>query len=286
VEQIAGAPTHPQAQAATPPPAAAPAQPGTEPPAAEAPPTRPAPVPPATTPGPQPGTGEPPIAEPHVAAVPAPLWERLKNTPQYAPELLAIAAVETLGAQVDGYVRWLVGTYPNATADSIARYAIQRCARHAGYLALAGAVTRPWGALAEAAALTWAQARLVLVVAAAYGQSPTDPQRVPELLVLVRAHPDIPTAQAALDAARVAERGGEQPAPARGTGWWRLGGRLSLPLRGRRLPSRFFPGAGLLVGVVVNQASTEGLARRATARYRGRGADLPAGGGLRAQRFS
>ncbi len=189
------------------------------------------------------------------AKVPTPVWERIKANPRYAPELLATAAVDTLGTQAGGYARWLAATYPHATPDSIARYVSQRYATRAGYAALAGTLL---GGLAEAAALVWAHARLVLLIAAAYGHDPADPRRVPELLVLLRVHPDLESANTALEGAGAGHTV---------SGWLRV---VAVPLGGRRLPSRLLPGAGLLLGAITNSATTEGVARRAVAHYRGR----------------
>ncbi|MEN3305402.1 MAG: hypothetical protein V7603_1604 [Micromonosporaceae bacterium] len=201
------------------------------------------------------------VAVEKITRVPTPLWERIKANPRYAPELLACAAVDLLGGQVDGYARWLAATYPHATPDSIARYAAQRYAKRAGYAVLVATLTRPLGGLAEAATLTWAHARLVLLIAAAYGHDPADPKRVPELLVLLGIHPDLPTARAALDAAA-------NPTAHAPHGWAGLARGLAAPVSGRRLPARFFPGAGVLLGAIVNSARTEAVARRAVTQYR------------------
>jgi hypothetical protein len=193
--------------------------------------------------------------------VPTPLWEKIKASPRYAPELLASAAVDTLGGQVEEYARWLAGTYPHATPDAIARYAAQRYAKGAGYASLAAALSPPWGTLAQGAALIWAHARLVLLIAAAYGHSPTAPERVPELLVLLGVHDDVPTAQAALRAA------GTHPAAGPVSGWSGLARTLAGPLSGLGLRSRLLPGAGLLLGAVYSGSATERLARRAIGHY-------------------
>jgi hypothetical protein len=201
------------------------------------------------------------VAVEKITRVPTPLWERIKANPRYAPELLASAAVDLLGGQVDGYARWLAATYPHATPDSIARYAAQRYAKGAGYATLVATLTKPLGGLAEAATLSWAHARLVLLIAAAYGHDPADPQRVPELLVLLGIHPDLSTARAALDAAA-------NPTAHAPHGWAGLARGLAAPVSGRRLPARLFPGAGVLLGAIVNSARTEAVARRAVAQYR------------------
>jgi hypothetical protein len=205
-----------------------------------------------------------------VAPVPPPLWERLRANPRYAPELLAMAAVQLLGGQVDEHARWLTATYPHATADSIARYAARRYARQAGYVALAGALARPGGPVAGLAAYIWVRARLVLLTAAAYGHDPRDPERAPELLVLLGVHPDLPAARAALDVAQMAR----QSAPAGAArGWFGLAKALAAPLgrvamRCGRSGSFSPPGVRPLAAAVADGSAAAALARRAVAMYR------------------
>lgn len=203
-----------------------------------------------------------------VAPAPAPLWERLRANPRYAPELLAVAAVQMLGGQVDEHARWLVATYPHATADSIARYAARRYARQAGYVSLAGTLARPWGTLAGLAGYIWVRARLVLLTAAAYGHDPRDPERVPELLVLLGVHPDLPAARTALADVQTGRRSASAGAV---PSWLGLAKALATPLsRARRgRPSAFsLPGVRPLAGVIVDVSATEALARRAVTMYR------------------
>lgn len=210
------------------------------------------------------------VAAPATTPVPAPLWERLRANPRYAPELLAVAAVQVVGAQADEYVRWLTATYPYATGDSIARYVAGRYTRQAGFASLAGTLARPWGALAGLAAYTWVRTRLVLLTAAAYGHDPRDPERVPELLVLLGVHPDLPAARAALVAAQT----GRRSAQASGAGGWLgLAKALATPLgrvavRRGRPGALSLPGARPLAGVLVDGSAADALARRAAALYR------------------
>jgi hypothetical protein len=211
-----------------------------------------------------------PITEPPtdtIIEVPEPpLWHRLRANPQYAPELLALAAVERLGAQADRYTSWLRATYPQATPDSLAGLARQRFTQHARYAVLVSAAANP---VAEIAGLVWTQARLVLHVAAAYGRDPTDPERAAELLALMRVHPNEEIARAALAAATH----GDHDDPLAGGAGWRLAQLLAGPLGGRglrRLAGRLAPGLGLAVGALVNGGAMERLGRRATEYYRGR----------------
>jgi hypothetical protein len=201
-------------------------------------------------------------------AVPAPLWERVRANPRYAPELVTLAAVEVLGRQADLYTRWLRDTYPYATPDALARYAHRRYGRRKLYGLLAGTTGGPLGTVAEAVALAWSQVGLVLHVAAAYGHSPTDRERAAEVLVLLDVHPSVQRAREALRAAT-----SDLPAEPVDGGWQGLcrlaGTRIRWDRMWRRSP-RIAPGAGLLIGAVRHDSAMERLARRATAQYRPR----------------
>jgi hypothetical protein len=210
------------------------------------------------------------------AVPPAPLWERLRSNPRYGPELLALAAVETLGRQVARHTRWLTATYPQASPYALAEYARQRYARQAGLGTVAGLAGGPAGRLAGAAAVAWAQAGLVLHIAAAYGHDPTDSRRAAELLVLLRIRNNLAEAEAAVVAATAggltasltarttaSTMAGTGPSSAVGPGALRLAGPP------RRL--RLLPGVAPLVAVLLNTATVDGLARRAVGLYR----DLP-----------
>jgi hypothetical protein len=186
------------------------------------------------------------------------LWERVRARPAYAPELLALAAVERLGPEADRYSRWVRSTYPAATDDRLAQAAGRRFATQARGTVLASLVG--WG-LGEVAALGWLQARLVLHVAAAYRKDPGDPERAAELLALLRVHPSVETARAALAAA-----GDDGDPPGRSAG--RVFALGAGGQGARRLAGRLLPGAGLLVGVLLNGSATESLARRAISFYR------------------
>jgi uncharacterized protein (DUF697 family) len=123
------------------------------------------------------------------------------------------------------------------------------------------------GVLADSAGLAWLQARLVLDVAAAYGRDPAEPERAAELLTLMRVHPDLGGARAALAAAQAANHDGEgrsrlvaQLARAAGT--------ALLKARIARRTARIVPGAGAALTAVLDARSTERLAARATKFYR------------------
>ncbi|KXK60856.1 hypothetical protein AWW66_16640 [Micromonospora rosaria] len=201
---------------------------------------------------------------------------RLRDRPELAPELLALAAVEVRGPAARAWVDEVRAVYPQADAAGLARLATARFVRRAG---VGGAAATTAGLLApavEVAAVLWAQADLVLHLAAAYGRDPGHPDRAVELLVLTRVHADSDRARAALDAARAAARdpdGGPRPAAgpwpsALGAAW-----RLAAPLTGGewlpvRLAARLLPGAAVLAAAAGADAATRRLAARAVAAYR------------------
>ncbi|MBE1486278.1 hypothetical protein [Plantactinospora soyae] len=207
--------------------------------------------------------------------------------PGYAPELLALAAVRELGPAALSWAARVRTAYPSATPDGLARLATQRYVRLAaagGALSMATGLLAPF---AELAVVTWAQAGLVLHLAAAHGHDPTAPDRAAELLVLTRVHPDGESARAALDAAAAALRGGpDGSSPRLAEAGWRLGAPIvarSVNWLALRLAVRRLPGATTLVTALASSAATERVAARATAHYRTtatgpRSADPPAAG--------
>ncbi|MFE9689683.1 hypothetical protein [Micromonospora sp. NPDC005806] len=196
---------------------------------------------------------------------------RVLEHPGFAPELLALAAVDTLGPRAGEWVRRTRGAYPGADADGLARLVTRRFVRLAG---TGGALAAGAGLLAPVAELTavlWTQANLVLHLAAVHGRDPGHPDRVAELLVLTQVHPDVATARAALDAVRSAGAPAEGPWPRVAEAAWRLATPLAAQASGRlglRLVSRLLPGAALLTAAAGDAAATERLAARAIGRYR------------------
>ncbi|MFD2768393.1 hypothetical protein [Micromonospora eburnea] len=196
---------------------------------------------------------------------------RLLDHPGYAPELLALAAVDVLGPSARDWVERTRGVYPDAGADGLARLATRRFVRLAGTGAAFAAGTGLLAPVTELAAVLWTQASLVLRLAAIYGRDPGHPDRAAELLVLTRVHPDTATARAALDAVRAAGAPVDGPWHRAAEAAWRL----AMPLAaqaggwlGLRLVSRLLPGAAVLAAAASDSAAAERLAARAVARYR------------------
>jgi uncharacterized protein (DUF697 family) len=193
--------------------------------------------------------------------------------PGYAPELLALAAVEELGGKAYAWAEDLRATYPAATADGLARLAVQGYTRLAATGGAVAAVTGLLAPLTEMVALAWAQAGLVLHLSAAYGHDPTDRERAVDLLVLTRVHPSAELARAALEAAEQ-EADDEPHSVHRATeAAWRVVAPLAAQTMGwsaLRLVSRLVPGARVAVASAGNAASATRLAHRAMLHYRRR----------------
>ncbi|MGV9763361.1 hypothetical protein [Micromonospora tulbaghiae] len=196
---------------------------------------------------------------------------RLRDHPGFAPELLALAAVDALGPRASAWVEQVRRAYPEADADGVARLATRRFVRMAGTGGALAAGAGLFAPVAELAAVLWTQANLVLHLAAAYGRDPAHPDRAAELLVLTLVHPDDGTARAALAAARAADAPAEGPWGRVAEAAWRLatpvaaqaGGWLGL-----RLAARLLPGAAALAAATGGTATAERVAARAVARYR------------------
>ncbi|QDY11221.1 hypothetical protein FJK98_32195 [Micromonospora sp. HM134] len=199
------------------------------------------------------------------------LRTRLLAHPGFAPELLALAAVEGIGPQAREWARGLREAYPDAGPDGLARLATRRFVRWAGVGGATAAVAGLFAPLAELVAVLWTQSALVLHVAAAYGRDPADPERAVELLVLTRVHPDADSARTALDAARAADGPGDGPWPRAAEAAWRLAAPLAAQAGGwaaLRLAARLLPGAAVLATAAGDVAAADLLAARAVARYR------------------
>jgi hypothetical protein len=193
------------------------------------------------------------------------------TNPGYAPELLALAAVDSVGPRAHAWVAQIRATYPAATEDGIARLAVRRFTRAAAAGGAAASVTGVFSPIAEVATLAWAQAGLVLHLAAAYGVSPTDRERAVDMLVLSRVHPTPELARAALDSAEARADDTPHSLQRATEAAWRLAAPLASQTTGWlavRLLSRLVPGSRLLIAGSSDAAGAERLAHRAIAHYR------------------
>ncbi|MEU4642282.1 hypothetical protein [Micromonospora sp. NPDC023814] len=199
------------------------------------------------------------------------ITSRVLGHPGFAPELLALAAVEVLGPRARDWAQRLRDAYPDAGADGLARLATRRFVRQAGAGGATAALAGLFAPLAELAAVLWTQANLVLHLAAAYGRDPAHPDRAVELLVLTRVHPDAGSAAAALAAARAADGPGEAPWPRAAEAAWRLAAPLAAQAGGwlaLRAASRLLPGVAVLAAAAGDAAGAERLAARTISAYR------------------
>ena len=212
---------------------------------------------------PAPGKG----AEPNLRHRYTEAWAKLVADPGHAPELLALAAVQTVGPRASEWARRIRESYPGATDAGLARLAAAQFTRFGSVGSLFAAVAGSYASIALLGAAALTQAELILHLAAAYGLDPADEERAVDLLVLTRVHPDRATAEAAIARAKqpAYEEGGLTAAAGRlgrvivtRTGGW----------TGVRLASRFFPGASLVAATLTMHAATETVAHRANAYYR------------------
>nr|WP_296073451.1 EcsC family protein [uncultured Actinoplanes sp.] len=217
------------------------------------------------------------VSEHETDAPPGSLWSRMKADPQFAPEHLALEAVRRLGPEAVAWAERTRAARPGLTSDALADLAIKRftnLARISG--AVSGATGLP-GAVLDVGVLAWNQARMVLHIAAAYGQDPTQSERATELLILQRVHKVAESARTALGVAAGRERASRlfenaNSGPLTGQ-MVRLGMRLA-HMAGVRAAKRMFakivPGAAIVLGTWVNSAATKDLASRSRALYRTR----------------
>lgn len=209
------------------------------------------------------------------AEPPSGLWQRMRADPQYAPEHLALEAVQRLGPQARTWVANTRAVNPGIGPDALANIAIGKfvnLARLSG--AVSGAAGLP-GAVVDVGVLAWTQARMVLHVAAVYGHDPTSPERATDLLVLQRVHKVAETARLALGVAAGRERIGALLARSAETPLSRVLLRLTVKLAQmagvralRRMAAKIVPGAAILLGTWANSSATRSLAQRTVALYR------------------
>jgi hypothetical protein len=192
--------------------------------------------------------------------------------PAFLPEMLALAAVERLGAAAQRRISWYRMHYPDADRDAVSRAVTREFVRRARAQGFAAGLAGTAGLLIEPAGIGWLQAKLVLHLAAAYGHDPEDRRRAAELLVLQRVHGTVETAEAAVRAA-------EQAGAARRANPRIGASRMTAPLARlvgagiaraavARVARRIVPGAGAIVGSVSAARGTERLAARAVRYYR------------------
>jgi hypothetical protein len=195
-------------------------------------------------------------------------WAKIIADPGHSPELLALAAVQTIGPRAKEWADRVSDAYPSATSGAKARLAVRQFTRFGGLSSVFAAVAGSYApfALLGAAALTHAD--LALHIAAAYGLDPTDERRAAELLMLTKVHPSRDEAEGAINTAKQPayedEEGGVTEAA------WRLGRMVAAQAGGWtviRTINRFFPGTSLLAAVLTSRSAAQALAARAERLY-------------------
>lgn len=194
-------------------------------------------------------------------------WAQLVADPGHAPELLALAAVETIGPRAAAWAARLRERYPHATDAGLARLAERQFIRFGGvgsvFAAAAGSYVPV--ALLGSNAVTYAE--LILHVAAAYGVDPTDRRRAVDLLVLTQVHA---TPEDAADALSSAEQPAYEEETRLTDAIWRLARMASAQAAAWALVrgvNRLFPGVTVLSAIITSRSGIRTMATRATRFY-------------------
>lgn len=205
---------------------------------------------------------------------PQSLWQKMKADPEYAPEHLALEAVQRLGPPAQVWVDRTRARYPGIPADTVAQIAIRRFTTFARLSGAAAGATGLPGAVLDIGVLAWTQARMVLHIAAAYGVDPTDPERATDLLVLQKVHKMTQTARTALAVARGHQQAGALFGKAASAPMTQVFMQLGLKLAqmagvraAKKLFAKMVPGAAIILGTWANSSATKDLAKRAVALY-------------------
>ena len=208
------------------------------------------------------------------AALPTSLWDRMRQDPEFAPEYLALAAVERFGPQAAEWVAEMRRNHPTMTTEELAATVRKRFVSMSRYSGAVAGVAGIAGAVVDVGVLAWNQARMVIYLAAVHGRDPRDRERATELLMLQGVYDLTERARTALEVAA-----GRAPVRAlfTGTGVTRLALKLAR-MAGMRMIRRgiakVVPGAAVVFGAMANAGSTKRLADRAIAFYQGRDIEL------------
>jgi hypothetical protein len=195
-------------------------------------------------------------------------WAKLVADPGHTPELLALAAVQTIGPRAQEWALRIKETYPHADDNAVARLAMAQFTRFGSVGTAFAAVAGSYApiALLGTSAITYAE--LVLHIAAAYGLDPTDEARAVDLLILTNVHATRDEAAAALETAQQPAYEDETKLTAAA---WRLGRMVAAQagawaaLKG---VNRFFPGTTMLAAIITSRSGARNIGNRATLFYR------------------
>ncbi|MFF5082084.1 hypothetical protein ACFY36_33975 [Actinoplanes sp. NPDC000266] len=191
-------------------------------------------------------------------------WAGLIADPARAPELLAIAAVQTLGPRAREWADRTREAYPAAGTDALVRLATRQFTRLGSLTGIVGAVAGAYAPVALLGAAAFTDAELSLHIAAAYGLDPTDEERAADLLVIGRVHATKGDAIDALAEARRPAYDSKEPL-------WRIAGFVAAQTAAWvavKVVNRRFPGTSLLAAFLSNTASANATAARAAKYYK------------------
>lgn len=237
-----------------------------------------------------------PTDAPNLEAGPPPhlvrtLIRAVAADPTYLAERLTTFAVDWWGPLASRHIEAIRKKHPGGDPDEIRRAVVtstvRTCVVEGSLIGGPLVVLMP---VAFCAALL-VQIRMTLEMAVLAGRSATDPIRAAEVLVIQGAHPDIPSAQAALRASVAGRQADVRKRPGIKALWsmtWRMARLLGLtspgpevkPSRWVRLRGWVILGATFVLGTVLPliwmpylgdayRRSTMDLARRATLAYEG-----------------
>ncbi len=176
-----------------------------------------------------------------------PLWTQIAADPGHIAEHFAREAVRRHGPGARDWIARARRRYPDAPSDGLARLAAHEFTRIGRRRGAATGAAGIAGFLATVGVLAQTQAALVLTIAAAYGEDPISEDRAADLLQLLRVPEPV-----------------EAPLAATRSAGWLLGA-FAL----RRAAARLMPLGAVLAGAVQGGRSTEDVAARAIAHYRG-----------------
>jgi hypothetical protein len=187
---------------------------------------------------------------------------RIAADPGHAPELLALAAVQTIGPRAKEWAQRTREAYPKATDAAVARLAADQFTRLTSPTSIVTALAGSYAPSTLIATTALTHARVILHVAAAYGIDPTAEARAADLLVLTRIQPSRENAEAALAAAKQQQTATDtvqriaRMVATNAAGWVAV-----------KLVSRYFPGTSLLAAALVSRSSARNMAERANTHY-------------------
>lgn len=206
--------------------------------------------------------------------LPEGLFEHMRADPVRAPEYLALAAVERFGPEARQWITEFRRRFPHVKPGYLAMLARTRFVRLSRYSGAVAGVAGGVGAVVDFGVLAWNQARMVIYLAAIYGEDTTSRDRAAELLMLQNMHKVVGTAQTALD---VAARRTPPSELLKHSETMRQTGSLSTLATAlatmvgmkmaRKGAMKLIPFAAIPLGAMANAGSTKSLADRAIAFY-------------------